>query len=63
MGGQGRYSVSADENKILIITIQAAKYSFFYTQGVFELDNKYIYQVKHFHSAYSGSITSSHTCT
>ena len=26
MGGQGWCSVSADENKILIITIQAAKY-------------------------------------
>ena len=26
MGGQGWYSVSADENKILIITIQAAKH-------------------------------------
>jgi len=26
MGCQGRYSVSADENKTLIITIQAAKY-------------------------------------
>ena len=26
MGGQGRCNVSADENKILIITIQAAKH-------------------------------------
>ena len=26
MGSQDRYSVSADENKILIITIQAAKH-------------------------------------